>query len=229
MAARSFLALVADRRNAARLSIGLACGLRQGEALGQRWHYVNLDSGELRVWFQLQRLPWRHGCPDVAACTERWDRRPCPRRRPNSLPKSGRPQVCIPELVTVLKAHREVQDLEREAAANLWQDHDVVFARKDGLLIDLQRICASGQPSAQAAIPTRARTQCGTRLPPSPWTRASPWPSFRRCWATPVSGSPAPTRTSRHCSLRRPRPDSGRLCSGKLLPKLLRRTMIHKR
>ena len=153
MAARSFLALVADRRNAARLSIGLACGLRQGEALGQRWHYVNLDSGELRVWFQLQRLPWRHGCPDVAACTERWDRRPCPRRRPKSLPKSGRPQVCIPELVTVLKAHREVQDLERETAANLWQDHDVVFARKDGLLIDLQRTCASGQPWAQAGIP----------------------------------------------------------------------------
>jgi integrase-like protein len=144
-----------------------------------RWHYVNLDSGELRVWFQLQRLPWRHGCPDVATCTERWHHRPCPRRCPKALRKSGRPHVCIPandpricqpgctrhaakcpdrqggglvfreikerrrktvalppELVAVLKSQREAQDIERETAANLWQDHDVVFAREDGRPID---------------------------------------------------------------------------------------------
>ena len=99
------------------------------------------------------------------ACTERWHRRPCPRRCPKALRKSGRPHVCIPasdpricppgcirhaatcpdrqggglvfreieerrrktvalpsELVAVLNAHREVQDLERETAANLWRD-----------------------------------------------------------------------------------------------------------
>jgi site-specific recombinase XerD len=41
-----------------------------------------------------------------------------------------------PELVAVLKAHREAQGLERETAANLWADHDVVLAREDGRLID---------------------------------------------------------------------------------------------
>jgi site-specific recombinase XerD len=41
-----------------------------------------------------------------------------------------------PELVAVLKAHREAQDLEQETAANLWADHDVVFAREDGRPID---------------------------------------------------------------------------------------------
>jgi integrase len=93
--ARAVLDAVAGRRNAARWSVGLACGLRQGEALGLRWHYVNLDSGELRVWFQLQRLPWRHGCPDVAACTEHRHRRPCPHRCPKALRKSGRRHTCV--------------------------------------------------------------------------------------------------------------------------------------
>lgn len=56
------LRVVAERRNAARWSIGLACGLRQGEALGLRWPYVDLERGEMHVWYQLQRLTWRHGC-----------------------------------------------------------------------------------------------------------------------------------------------------------------------
>ena len=158
--ARAVLEVAASRSNAARWSVGLACGLRQGEALGLRWPYVNLDAGELRVWFQLQRLPWRHGCTDVAACTEHKHRRPCPRGCPKALRKSGRPHVCIrsndpricptgctkhastcpdrqggglvfreikerrrktvplpPELVAILKAQREAQDLERETAA----------------------------------------------------------------------------------------------------------------
>lgn len=171
--------MIAGRRNAARWSVGLACGLRQGEALGLRWPFVNLDTGELRVWFQLQRLPWQHGCGNVAACTEHRHRRPCPRRCPKALRKSGRKHTCIPasdpriclpgctghaatcpdrrggglvfreikerrrktvalppELVVVLKAQREAQDVERETAANLWQDHGVVFACEDGRLID---------------------------------------------------------------------------------------------
>jgi site-specific recombinase XerD len=41
-----------------------------------------------------------------------------------------------PELVNILTAHREVQDLESDAAANHWQDHDVVFARENGRPID---------------------------------------------------------------------------------------------
>jgi integrase len=94
--ARAVLDAAAGRRNAARWSVGLACGLRQGEALGLRWPYVDLDVGELRVWFQLQRLLWRHGCADVAACTEAKHRRPCPRRCPKAARKSGRPHVCVP-------------------------------------------------------------------------------------------------------------------------------------
>jgi len=60
--ARKVLAAIAEQPNAARWAVGLACGLRQGEALGLRWRYADLDAAELRVWYQLQRLTWRHGC-----------------------------------------------------------------------------------------------------------------------------------------------------------------------
>jgi integrase len=90
---RTVLAAVAGRRNGARWSVGLALGLRQGEALGLRWQYVDLERGQLRAWYQLQRLPWRHGCDDPAAC--------CAGRHPplpEALPQ-GCPQVRPPSCV----------------------------------------------------------------------------------------------------------------------------------
>jgi len=96
--ARAVLNAVAGRRNAARWSVGLACGLRQGEALGLRWPYVDLDAGELRVWFQLQRLPWRHGCADVAACTEGSTENPA-RVDAQKRPISRADRMCVSRLV----------------------------------------------------------------------------------------------------------------------------------
>lgn len=94
--ARAVLAVVKTRRNSSRWSVGLACGLRQGEALGLRWQFVDLDEGTLRVWYQLQRLPWRHGCADIARCTRTRHRRSCPKRCPKAARTSGRRHVCIP-------------------------------------------------------------------------------------------------------------------------------------
>lgn len=68
-----------NRPNAARWSVGLALGLRQGEALGLRWKYVNLDAMEIRVWWQIQRTTWRHGCDDHHACGDRLHKKPCPK------------------------------------------------------------------------------------------------------------------------------------------------------
>jgi hypothetical protein len=50
----------------------------------------------MRVWYQLQRLPWRHGCADPAGCSERWHKRPCPKRCPKTRPSARRHQ-CVPE------------------------------------------------------------------------------------------------------------------------------------
>jgi integrase len=91
---RAVLDTVRNRRNSARWSVGLACGLRQGEALGMRWQYLVASCTEcertapatecwgkrktprcpscggdvvfeIRAWFQLQRLTWAHGCADT--------------------------------------------------------------------------------------------------------------------------------------------------------------------
>jgi integrase len=52
-------------------------GIRQGEALGLRWSYVDLETGVIRAWFQVQRVAWRHGCDAPHACGEQWHRRAC--------------------------------------------------------------------------------------------------------------------------------------------------------
>lgn len=75
--ARRILDVASSKRNGARWSVALALGIRQGEALGLRWSYVDLETGVIRAWFQIQRVPWRHGCNDPHACGERWHRRPC--------------------------------------------------------------------------------------------------------------------------------------------------------
>ena len=93
--ARAVLAAVAGRRNAARWKVGLACGLRQGEALGLRWEFLDLGTGRMRVWYQLQRLTWRHGCTDVTACTRDRHRIPCPPKCPKAARRSGRRHVCV--------------------------------------------------------------------------------------------------------------------------------------
>lgn len=75
--ARRILETAADRRNGARWTVALALGIRQGEALGLRWKYVNLDTGVIQAWFQLQRAEWQHGCDDPKECARRWHQSPC--------------------------------------------------------------------------------------------------------------------------------------------------------
>lgn len=217
---KAVLGIAQERRNSARWSVGLACGLRQGEALGLRWDYLvgqclacertfpavecwaqrdgircPVCSAECvieaRVWTQLQRLKWRHGCEDPHACGFGGDvnpqtgkprpavhRSPCPRPCPKVRPsgrkhvcvKAGDPEVCPagcighastcpartggglvtrevkerrrktipvpPELAAMLRAHWIAQRAERLAAANIWEDNDLVFCHPDGRPID---------------------------------------------------------------------------------------------
>jgi integrase len=93
----------------------------------------------------------RDGCPD--SCTRRGHTCPtrtcdpktcvgharhCSARTGGGITfrvRKGRKQLTtqVPaELLPALAAHREVQDLERMAAGEGWQDHDLVFARTDG-------------------------------------------------------------------------------------------------
>ena len=79
--AMAILAAAQGRPNAARWVIALCHGLRQGEALGITRDMVNLETGELRIWHQLQRLRWAHGCADAKACAAPHCKlKPCPRK-----------------------------------------------------------------------------------------------------------------------------------------------------
>jgi integrase len=66
--AHAIVAQVQQRRNRARWLVGLAIGPRQGEALGLCWPEVDLDAGTVAIAWQLQRLPWQHGCADPHRC-----------------------------------------------------------------------------------------------------------------------------------------------------------------
>jgi integrase len=149
-AANAVLDAAAGRRNAARWAVALAIGLRVGEALGLRWSYVDLDAGEIRVWWQLHRRAFRHGC-GYAPCGRRrggnCPQRTLPLRRGEVQlrgglilkPPKGKSKRTIPipaELVEQLRAHHEVQDLERQFAGGAYTDHDLVFASPLGEPVD---------------------------------------------------------------------------------------------
>jgi integrase len=130
--ARALLVTARGRRNAARWSVALALGLRQGEALGLLWEYVDLEGGTLRIRWQLQRLIGR-GLVLV---------------EPKS--RAGRRTIALPpQLVAALREHRAAQDAERELAGSEWQDevavlngkplHGLVFAQPNGRPLDPRR------------------------------------------------------------------------------------------
>lgn len=174
--ALAVLNAAAGQRNATRWSVGLALGLRQGEALGLRWDYVDLDAGELRVWWQLHRRAHEHGCGTPPTCGHR-RAGSCPQRRlmlrtgeqhltgglllKEPKGKGKRTIPIPPELVAALRAHREVQGLERLMAEGGYVRHDLVFADVDGSPIDPARDWAAWHGLLAAAGVRKARVHDG--------------------------------------------------------------------
>ncbi|PBC78925.1 integrase-like protein [Streptomyces sp. TLI_235] len=95
--ARAFLLAATKRPTGLRWAIGVGLGIRQGESLGLRWKFVDREAGQLKTWWQLQRLTWRHGCTDPHACGERLHREPCePHCAKHRTYKRGCPKPCEP-------------------------------------------------------------------------------------------------------------------------------------
>ena len=137
--ARRVLAAITGHPGAARWAVGLACGLRQGEVLGLRWRYVDLDAGQARVWYQLQRLTWRHGCGGACGHKRGAD---CPARSGGGLvfrdiKERRRKMVPLaPEVVALLRAHKAEQAAARLAAGSAWSDQGLVFCGPQGQPVD---------------------------------------------------------------------------------------------
>jgi integrase len=142
--------LAAKRRNGTRWSVALGLGLRQGEALGLRWQYVDLDAGTLTVRWQLQPYRCQHGCEDPRACCKDRHRDDCPpgcARHARSCPQrtggglkltelksdKSRRTIALPTaLVAALRAHRAAQLAERMTAGPNWKDGDFVWCQPNG-------------------------------------------------------------------------------------------------
>ncbi len=116
--ARAFLAAMRGDRLEGLYTVAIACGLRQGEALGLRWQDVDMDAGTLRVRHSLQRIDGTLQL--VEPKTER-------SRRSVSLPGV---------VVSALREHRVRQLEERLLAGSRWRDGDYVFPSTIGTPLD---------------------------------------------------------------------------------------------
>ena len=148
--AQRIVRLAASQRNGTRWSVALALGLRQGEALGLRWRYVEFEAATLTVRWQLQRLAWQHGCADPHRCGLKRHNvncladciahaRACPQRSGGGLvltelktAKSRRAIALPAALVQALKAHRAVQLADHMAAGSRWHEGDFVWCQANG-------------------------------------------------------------------------------------------------
>jgi integrase len=76
--ARRVIRSALKRAGGVRWALGLLTGMRQGEILGSEWEQLNEKRSELKVWHQLQRNTWRHGCadksPDLAKAKDEKER-----------------------------------------------------------------------------------------------------------------------------------------------------------
>jgi integrase len=115
----AFLDAVQGDRLEALYILDLTTGMRQGELLGLRWQDVDLDSGMLRITSTLYR---RQGGEYLFTA---------PRTR-----ESDRAIALAPMAVEALRAHRARQAQERLAAADGWQNFDLVFPLQNGSPID---------------------------------------------------------------------------------------------
>jgi integrase len=138
--ARAVLDAASADRHAARWSVALALGRRQGEALGLAWDDLDLEGGTLTVRRALQRQLGR-GLVLV---------------EPKS--RAGHRTISLPpQLVDALCAHRAGQAAERLRAGNVWEAHGLVFAQPNGRPVDPRAdhrawknlLAASGVPDAR--------------------------------------------------------------------------------
>lgn len=97
-----------DLRFMALFTVAVMLGLRPGELRALRWDHVDFDRSVLHVW-KSSRLGGD-----------------------TKTPQSKRSPRMPLKLAQALKAHREIQDAERDAAGALWADTGLVFTNEWG-------------------------------------------------------------------------------------------------
>jgi integrase len=119
--AHKFLNIIKGDRLEALFRVGLALGLRRGEALALKWSGVDLENATLRVSGSLQRLSGELTI------------------QPPKTKKSARTMKIPKTLLAILREHRTRQ-LEERLKAECWQDNDLVFCTSIGTPIEPRNV-----------------------------------------------------------------------------------------
>ena len=98
----------ANQRLAALFILSITLGLRPGELRKLTWDLVDLDRGVVHVW------------------------RSASKSGDTKTPKSKRSLELPKRAITALQAHKTMQDRERAAAGESWQENNLVFCHEDG-------------------------------------------------------------------------------------------------
>jgi integrase len=121
--ARQLLLTAAGDRNEALYYLALMTGMREGEILGLKWSDVDWNRGVINVQRQLQRVS-HNGLNFVPLKT-----------------RSGKRQIKLGQgMLDRLSAHREKQNIERNAKGDRWHDYDLIFPSSLGTPLDCRRI-----------------------------------------------------------------------------------------
>jgi len=114
-----------------------ATGLRRGEAVGLRWADVDLEKSRLHVRQQVVLLVsgFSRPCDQCGA-----DHGRIAFGRPKTASGEDRTVDLDPHTVGVLLAHRLRQDVIRAQLGDAYNDHDLVFPRRDGVPIFPDRL-----------------------------------------------------------------------------------------
>jgi integrase len=122
----AFLDAVKKHRLQALYTVGTALGMRQGEQLGLRWKYVDLDAGTLRVEWALQRITRRF--PDGSKRIE-----------VHLIPpkQHSRRTVELPQItIQALRDHHELQREERILCGSKWHPKIPVYCDNELIHLD---------------------------------------------------------------------------------------------
>ncbi len=124
--ARQILEAAKHIRNGARFALALSLGLRQGEALGLRWHDIDFRGGTLTVNRALQVRTWKHGCAQAEPCGRRYGGH-CPLRHGGGVEatelksRSGKRTLGVPgPLLDLLREHHQQQMEDQATAGTPW-------------------------------------------------------------------------------------------------------------
>ncbi|KAB1940606.1 site-specific integrase [Micromonospora sp. ALFpr18c] len=94
--------------------VAATMGLRRGELVGLRWSDLDLDEGTLRVQQTVQRVAGKLHVQDAKT-------------------EDSEAVLPLPEVTWLtLLEHQERQQSEREALAEVWEEHDLVFPSERG-------------------------------------------------------------------------------------------------